>query len=768
MQPIINFLQSEWPFIIGCAFLSIYSAQAAASRHLYFKVAVALGFSAYFIYGQSIFDWFSSLDSDSLTEVTGDISVRETYFFISTLPSLFFPKPFGLKFFIFYSLWLASVYLIAKQILSKNRRWMAGFVHVCNVLLLAASAIIIYEANERIQHNSHALSELRKSLSSAKSTYKKVESHPKIVIYVGESTSSYHMSLYGYPRGTTPELKYLAGSDEGFIVFRNVYSRHTHTTASLIDAFSYPKKSVSGQTAARGNVFEVLTSAGFTTKLHSNQGRSGSWNWGGQILFENFGERHYESEKASVGNIVSPTLKIYDHQLMSLALQGGLKDVTVLHSYSGHGNYLENIPPNFRKRLDDNISHIKQNGIVGEKFDGLLEDVSTVIEDYDTAIRYVSYSVASSIALISKNHDPVVFLYFSDHGESPFTNAGHDSSRFIDEMARVPVLVYFNSAAREQFGALYKKYKNAARVDGARTLAQISATLLDLSRLTVDDITVSPLTEGQNSGDFTIVNRSVAIDIGTGSIDTNFDPSTKTVFPTYLNLSRLGNTEKPICYHRSNTYAKAVRGAFVTNCLEVDIHLDKNGKFQVNHPPAKPANFLLEDIARIANSRKSKVWLDFKNGDLATNCQSLQEKLKSTFERPADLLIEMPPSANQPDSELAMCIRQLQAQGIKVSYYVPTDALVQCADGLQAAEKPFLSTSPACVELKRTLGRVISEGLYKDVSFDVRGLKAMLLSGASQTVKMHTWGLNLRDLKNPAYANFGYVIVNSNTDPNGR
>lgn len=768
MQTIFNFLQSEWPFIIGCTFLSIYAAQASTSRYLYIKIAVALGFSVFFIYGQSTFDWFSSLDSDSLTEVTGDISIRETYFFISTLPSLFFPKPFGLKFFVFYALWLSAVYLIAKQILSKNPRWMVGFVYACNVLLLAGLVIISYQAHERIKHNSRALSELRKSLSGPKSTYKKNGSHPKIVVYVGESTSSYHMSLYGYPRITTPELTDLSEKDDGFIVLRNIYARHTHTTASLIDAFSYPKKSVSGQTTARANVFEVLSSAGFTTKLYSNQGRSGSWNWGGQLIFENFDERHYESEKASVGNIVSPALKVYDHQLMPLALKGGLKDVTVLHSYSGHGNYLENIPPSFRKHVDESISHIKQNGVVGEKFDGLLENISTVIEDYDATVRYISYSVASTIGLIAKSQDPIVFLYFSDHGESPFTNAGHDSSRFIDEMARVPVLLYFNPVAREKFSALYQRYNGATRVNGARTLAQISATLLDLSGLTVEDITVSPLTEGQNNGEFSIVNKGVTIDIGTGSIDSTTDGGTKTVLPTYLNISRIGNTEKPICYHRSNTYAKAIRGSFVTNCLEVDIHLDEDGKFQINHPPAKPANFLLKDISRIANSRKSKVWLDFKNGDSAANCQALVGQIRTMFNKPSDLLVEMPPSASHPDLELARCIQQLQDQSIKVSYYVPTDSLVQCADALQPMENPFMSSFPACIALKHTLGQVMQEGIYKDISFDVRGLKAIKSSGAANKLRLNTWGLNLGDLKSPIYANFGYVIINSNTDPNGR
>jgi glucan phosphoethanolaminetransferase (alkaline phosphatase superfamily) len=43
-----------------------------------------------------------------------------------------------------------------------------------------------------------------------------------LVLYIGESTSSLNMSLYGYPLPTTPVLDALAGQAEGFLKFDHV------------------------------------------------------------------------------------------------------------------------------------------------------------------------------------------------------------------------------------------------------------------------------------------------------------------------------------------------------------------------------------------------------------------------------------------------------------------------------------------------------------------------------------------------------------------
>ena len=66
------------------------------------------------------------------------------------------------------------------------------------------------------------------------------------------------------------------------------------------------------------------------------------------------------------------------------------------------------------------------------------------VEHYDSTISYVDFSVSNAIELINSSSAPWVFIYFSDHGESVFSNKGHDSSRFEHEMVRVPLIMFFN------------------------------------------------------------------------------------------------------------------------------------------------------------------------------------------------------------------------------------------------------------------------------------------------------------------------------------
>ena len=46
------------------------------------------------------------------------------------------------------------------------------------------------------------------------------------------------------------------------------------------------------------------------------------------------------------------------------------------------------------------------------------------------------------------------------------------------------------------------------------------------------------------------------------------------------------NSDVDICYHRSNTFAKIVRGSKISTCLELDIIIEKD-EIYINHPPKK-------------------------------------------------------------------------------------------------------------------------------------------------------------------------------------
>lgn len=62
-----------------------------------------------------------------------------------------------------------------------------------------------------------------------------------IIIYIGESTTKSHMSVYGYYRKTTPNLDALKNKNE-LLIFKDVFSTHSHTSPSLLEALSISNK----------------------------------------------------------------------------------------------------------------------------------------------------------------------------------------------------------------------------------------------------------------------------------------------------------------------------------------------------------------------------------------------------------------------------------------------------------------------------------------------------------------------------------------------
>ena len=53
----------------------------------------------------------------------------------------------------------------------------------------------------------------------------------------------------------------------------------------------------------------------------------------------------------------------------------------------------------------------------------------------------------------------MIFIYFSDHGESPATARGHDSSRLTYEMLHVPFIIIFNDSAYNLYKDKFDKLK---------------------------------------------------------------------------------------------------------------------------------------------------------------------------------------------------------------------------------------------------------------------------------------------------------------------
>jgi glucan phosphoethanolaminetransferase (alkaline phosphatase superfamily) len=80
-----------------------------------------------------------------------------------------------------------------------------------------------------------------------------------------------------------------------------------------------------------------------------------------------------------------------------------------------------------------------------------------------------------------KTPEPMVLVYFSDHGEDVIDGTGHESGNASFRKIEVPLVVFFNQSARRQYGQEFDAA--SANRDARYSLAWISDSLLDIAGL---------------------------------------------------------------------------------------------------------------------------------------------------------------------------------------------------------------------------------------------------------------------------------------------
>lgn len=601
-----------------------------------------------------------------------------------------------------------------------------------------------------------------------------VRSNPKlsVLIYIGESTSTMNMSFYGYPRKTTPLLDLLKIKERGLIKFDNVFSTHTHTSPSLLEALSLSLKTddylVPIWQRSRVPIIDVLNKANIKTNLYSNQGQAGSFNQANTVIFKNAKKKIFSTENRFLGNDDYKIKKPFDHELFNESFSNN--DFTsslehslyVFHGYAGHGEYQNNIPPNYRKNVDNFFKFLEPSAVTGNN------NSLNIIEEYDSAIKYIDYAVTNAIKLVKNSKNPLVFIYFSDHGESVFTNRGHDSSRFTHEMARVPFLMFFNDAAIQIAPDLYKKYYELSKNKNISSLAQLPSTLFDLLSIKVTEnnvpsigelVTPQPILIRQTKDGTTAINLS-SNELNNKLIDKTDSATNHLISSQIFNKSH----DPVLCYHRSNTIAKLLRGAMVTKCLELDIVVN-NDEIFVYHPPAKNTGLTLKKVFfSIHNSNINSIWLDAKNINTSSSCNKFVSYLKNNKFYKSKILLEFPSYSHSVRLDIKNCIEELKKlNNIFRSYYVPTKNLIECSKALK--KNLLFNKNSYCKALELDLMKAKNSKLFTDISFNYKGIEAIKNIHFTKEFKWNAWNLKLSELKELKKYNFRMLILN-NDDPN--
>jgi hypothetical protein len=333
--------------------------------------------------------------------------------------------------------------------------------------------------------------------------------------------------------------------------------------------------------------------------------------------------------------------------------------------------------------------------------------------------------------------------------------------RFDMLMLAVPVLMYFNPAAKQNYPELAEKYRQREKLGSPRTLSQISPTILDLLGLRNQDEQVErDLSQGVSAPGARVLKRKTGtnksavtlLSLPAKGYSDASDDATKA-----LRWASTVPENVPPCYHQSNTVAKAIRGMMALNCVEFDIVVHADG-IKVNHPPDPDIQLELANLLFWLKDYKAFIWIEAKNIDKAENCQALYKVLKAedVATNFSKVLLEFPSTSVNNLDPLKPCIKAFKKLGLRLSYYVPTERGLSCRDGLAGSCGVFYSA----------LAKITAETEFTDLSFDRRLAHLMGNRDEMKKFRFNQWGISEVSKNNEDLNNFGFVIFSSYHDPN--
>lgn len=750
------------------------SSQEARTQRIY-KMPFALLFSWLCIYFSSSFIlWLQALDTDSFIEVQG-FDLKEAGHFLNSFPSIFHTpgQTRAINNLYILLIWF-GVNKLSKVLMKTPKR--ASVSRVVSIILLCVFfGTQAYSLFQRFSSRPALLVQVEENFN-APSTIR-AESLGKqaltVVTYIGESTTKMNMSLYGYYRNTTPQLDALS-KQPGFIQFDAVYSTHTHTTPSLLQALSIQRPSDNNSfdifNDKRLAITEILSKAGIHNSWVSNQTAKGAWNQASKIFSDHASYKVFSTNNALAGNYDNNLSRPYDHQFFQQEIEhidSVNRQAIFLHSYAGHGPYLQFIPEAFKAPVDDALKGMKKSALLGR---GLIifGDYKSAIENYDSAIRYIDSSVVSSFKSVEKlkPSEPVISIYFSDHGESVYTAAGHDSSRLLFEMVAVPFVIYFNDAAKKQYPGKFKVLSNLAKNKSysLEILSPILNYLFDINVFDNEENILAASLKLQQLSPYIVyrngVKTAVAIHAETTKTKELGLKKDSSLELEKIQIALLANqSSASVCLHRSNSVAIAVRGLAASNCIEADIVVGGNN-IDVNHPPAKSTGLNLSFLLNMVEQSKGSIWLDAKNIQSAEHCLKLANTLsKRTLNK---VLVEFPSDTDFHDEGIQQCLSQLHSLNINTAYYTPTGQAKKCLEAQDIKAE-------SCVTFIGNTLNSLSLGVQQ-ISFDASVYSVIKELSALDDVVKNTWFMDYTDIETVQDLvdndNFNMIILTSKDSPN--
>ena len=730
-----------------------------------------------------------NLGSDAFLEFQ-KVNLDEVYFYIKTLN---FFAGWSVKHFILWSL-IISMYIISIFILFLLSKKLT-FFNFLNFNYLIIIGIILVPTSLNFYKVSllYSSSIIEKKNQSKNINYQldaidikiKKPTDLSVFFYIGEATSRLHWSIYDYFRPTNKNLEKFSETNS-LVIYDNIYSTHTHTSPSLLDALTIKAnieekdnlKIISEY--SRFPITDILNNVSIKTTLYSTQAKSGSWNLASSLIFKNAYKKIYSS-KYNLGNanFINKD-KPYDHEFLNeftneIKKNSEKNNFYVFHSYAGHGNYKKNIPNKYHKKIDQFYANHNNKAIFGKSFKNNQKEF---LENYDSAMNYVSDNILFSLKKISKLDKPIIFIYTSDHGESPLTGQAHDSSRYTWEMSSVPFLIYFNEEAKLRYPDLYDKINLRASQKNRELLSNLPSLIFEIFGIKISDANSKlydaskcKFGDGKCFDDFHVIRNQlntlgvVTLNYPTKDNNNYIDNTDRaTAFSNMKDYFSKNDSSLEVCSHRTNSIARFIRFNAILNCMEIDVFVE-NDYLDVTHSKEETTSLKLVDLIKIQKDKQNILWLDVKNVKNTEQCNKLFNILKKIYlkDDKINLFIEFPSQIINEISLYKECILNIKSMNFPISYYIPSDVKSKCVK-----EKELdISRQNSCLYLEKILEKIYKSALFTDLSFDYNSYEFLKDSNFTDKFVLNTWHIPDEEITSIIDQNFRLVIpFNDNVNYN--
>jgi heptose-I-phosphate ethanolaminephosphotransferase len=312
-----------------------------------------------------------------------------------------------------------------------------------------------------------------------------------LVLVIGESTNRQRMSLYGYPRQTTPELDKLK---DQMAVFNNVITPRPYTIEALQQVLTFADEENPDLYLKTPSLVSMMKQAGYKTWWITNQQTMTKRN----TMLTTFSEQ--ADEQVYLNNNRNQNARQYDGDVLepfSRALADSApRKLIIVHLLGTHMSYQYRYPPTFDKFTD-------RKGVP----DGVRDDQLPTYNSYDNAVLYNDFVVSSLIKDYAKTDPNGFLMYLSDHGEDVFDSPGHSTlgrneGKPTAPMYTIPFMAWASPKWRETHtwdfaGDLARPYSSSHLIHTWADLAGLSFDELDHSKSLVSDrFKVRPLLIG--------------------------------------------------------------------------------------------------------------------------------------------------------------------------------------------------------------------------------------------------------------------------------